>query len=173
MKKTLIATALLAGSAFAGIANAADGTINFIGNITAAACTVTPGTATQNVTLGTVSSSGLTTVGAVSAPTKFNIVLTACPATATSATIKFDGPADAKNSSLLALTNIAGMATGVAVGLYETNGSTMIPIGSASSSHTLSTSADTTLGFIAKYVSTDAVVAGSANAVSSFTVIYN
>jgi major type 1 subunit fimbrin (pilin) len=174
MKKSLIAVALLTGCAFAGMANAYDGTINFIGNITDAACTVTANTANQTVTLGTVKSSALPSVGATAAPTRFNIVLTSCPATATSATIKFDGPANTANSSLLALTNTAGVATGVGIGLYEQDAVTQIPVGSASASKSLSTTADTTYSFIAKYVATSATVAaGSANAVSNFTVTYN
>ncbi|CAI8854970.1 putative major fimbrial subunit LpfA [Pseudomonas chlororaphis] len=174
MKKSLIAAALLAGSAIATMANAADGTINFTGNITDAACTVTANTANQTVTMGTVASSALNAVGATAAPSRFNIVLTACPVTATSATVKFDGPADAANSSLLALTNTAGVATGVGIGLYEKDAVTQIPVGGASASQALSTTADTTFEFFAKYVATNAtVVAGSANAVSDFTVIYN
>jgi major type 1 subunit fimbrin (pilin) len=174
MKKSLIAVALLTGCAFAGMANAADGTINFIGNITDAACTVTANTANQTVTLGTVKSTALPAVGATAAPTRFNIVLTACPVTVTSATIKFDGPANPVNSSLLALTNTVGVATGVGIGLYEQDAVTQIPVGGASKSQALSTTADTTFNFIAKYVATNATVAaGSANAVSDFTVTYN
>ncbi|MGH8449364.1 fimbrial protein [Pseudomonas sp.] len=174
MKKSLIAAALLTGSAFASMANAADGTINFTGTITDVACTVTTGTASQTVAMGTIASSALGTVGATSAPTRFNIVLTTCPATVTSATIKFDGPANPANSSLLALTNVAGVATGVGIGLYQQDAVTQIPVGGASASQALSTSTDTTFNFIAKYVATNAtVVAGSANAVSDFTVIYN
>ncbi|AZC31143.1 fimbrial protein [Pseudomonas chlororaphis] len=174
MKKSLTAVALLTGCAFAGMANAADGTINFIGNITDAACTVTANTANQTVTLGTVQSSALNSVGATAAPTRFNIVLTSCPANVNNATIKFDGPANPANSSLLALTNTAGVATGVGIGLYEQDAVTQIPVGGTSASQALSTTADTTFNFIAKYVATNAtVVAGSANAVSDFTVTYN
>lgn len=174
MKKNLIAAALLAGSAFVGVANAADGTINFTGRITDAACTVSAGTANQTVSLGTVNSSAFGAIGATAAPTTFDIVLTSCPVSATSATIKFDGPANAANSNLLALTSVAGVATGVGIGLYERNANTLIPVGSASASQALSTSADTTFEYVAKYVATNAAVTvGPANAVSNFTVVYN
>lgn len=174
MKKRLIAIALLTGSAFTGVANAADGTINFTGNITDAACTVSASTATQTVAMGTVSSGSMTTVGASSAPTRFNITLSACPATATSAAIKFDGPSDTMNSSLLALTNVPGVATGVAIGLYEADSSTLIPVGSASAKHTLTATGNNTFDYYAKYVSTNTtIVAGTASAVSNFTVVYN
>jgi len=164
---------LLACSAFTAVSHAADGTINFTGTITDVACIVTPATANQTVTMGTVSASALANVGDTAAPSRFDIVLTHCPATATRAMVKFDGPADANNSSLLALTNSAGKANGVAVGIYEGDANTLIAVGSPSASRTLSATADTTFNFFAKYVATGPVVPGSANAVSDFTVIYN
>ncbi len=174
MKKSLIAAALLTGSAFASMANAADGTINFTGNIIDVACNITASTATQTVAMGTVVSSSLNTVGATSAPTRFKIELTGCPATVTRATIKFDGQANPDDPNLLVLTSAAGVATGVGIGLYEQDSTTMLPIGTPSASKTLSTADSTTFEFIAKYVATNAtVVAGSANAVSDFTVAYN
>ena len=173
MNKKLIVCTLLACSAFSALSHAADGTINFTGTITDAACTVTPGTANQTVTMGTVSSTALANVGDTAAPTRFDIVLTNCPATATSAVVKFDGPTDGNNSSLIALTSGAGTAEGVAIGVYEGDAATLIPVGSRSVSKPLSPVADTTFNFFAKYVATAPVVAGSGNAVSDFTVIYN
>lgn len=174
MKKSLFAAALFAGSAIATMAHAADGTINFTGTIIDTACTITPATANQTVTMGTVAATSLNTPGATSAPSRFSIVLTACPLTAATASVKFDGPADATNSSLLALTNGAGVATGVGIGLYEQDATTQIPVGGASASKALSTATDTTFNFFAKYVANGAaVVGGSANAVSDFTIIYN
>ncbi|QJI40171.1 fimbrial protein [Pseudomonas sp. ADAK2] len=173
MKKSLIAVALLTGCAFAGMANAYDGTINFIGNITDAACTVTANTANQTVTLGKVQSTALPSVGATAAPTLFSIVLANCPAAVTGAYIKFDGPADTLNSKLLALTSGTGVATGVAIGLYEQDSSTQIPVGGSANPHGI-TPPDATYNFIAKYVATKAAVtAGPANAVTNFTIIYN
>lgn len=173
MNNKIIVGALWICSACFSTAYAADGTINFTGTITDAACTITPGSANQTVSMGTVSSTALANVGDTAAPSAFNIVLTNCPVTATQAVVKFDGPTDADNSSLIALTTAAGKATGVAIGVYEADAATLIPVGSPSASKTLSTTADTTFNFFAKYVATNAVVAGSANAVSDFTVIYN
>ncbi|UZE26231.1 fimbrial protein [Pseudomonas sp. B21-056] len=173
MKKTLIAVTLLAGAGVAGLANAADGKINFTGTVTSAACTITPATATQSVALGTVNTSALATVGSVASPTKFSIVLSSCPVAVTSATVKFDGPTDATNKNLLALTAGTGVATGVGVGLYESDATTQIAVGSPSASKPLSASADTTFQFVAKYMATGTVAAGTANAVSDFTVSYN
>ncbi|NCE83782.1 fimbrial protein [Pseudomonas sp. Q1] len=159
MKKTMIAVALLAGSTMGGMVNAADGTINFVGTITADACTVIPGTGNQTVTMGTISQGALPNVGSVAAPTKFNIVLTNCPAAVTNASVKFDGPIDSDNNALLKVTAGANAATGVAVGLYEDDAATLVPVGQASLSKPLSSTADTTFEFFAKYVATGPVVA--------------
>ncbi len=175
MNKKSLVMALFAASAVASVAHAADGTINFTGNITDTACTVTPASAAQTVALGTVNKAVFTGTGSAASPTRFSIVLTSCPASVTSATVKFDGPTDAANSNLLKITPSAGTeAKGVAVGIYEQDTTTLLPVSSASASKTLSTTADTTFNFVAKYVATSAtVVAGPANAVSDFTVSYN
>lgn len=174
MNKKLLAAVMLVGSTFSVVVNAADGTINFTGSITDAACTITPSTMNQTVTLGSVATSALNGVGSTAAPSRFDIVLSSCPATATKASVKFDGPSDATNSTLLALTTSTGVATGVGIGLFEQDAATQIPVGGTSAAKNLSTTADTTFSFIAKYVATSAtVVAGTADAVSDFSVTYN
>lgn len=171
MKKQVIA-AVLATSAFVSVANAADGTINFTGNITDAACTITPGTSNQNVAMGTVSSTSLANIGDTSAPSRFSIEFSACPASATNASVKFDGPTDASNSDVLGVTQAADAATGVAVALFEIDATTLIPVGSVSASKPV-TAAGATLEFVAKYMATGVVAPGSANAVTDFTIDYN
>lgn len=175
MNKKVMATALLVSSAIASFASqAADGTINFTGNITDTACTVTPATANQSVNLGTIKSDGFSGAGSVSAPAKFSVVLSSCPTTYTAASVRFDGPTATGNSNLLALSPAADAATGVALGIYESDASTAIPVGTSSVAKTLATGGDTTLDFFAKYVATaDKVTAGTANAVSNFTISYN
>ncbi|MBH2031442.1 MAG: fimbrial protein [Pseudomonadales bacterium] len=166
--------ALLVGSAFASVANAADGTINFTGNITDQACTVDPASANKTVKLGSVRAGVFGAAGTTAAPTRFSIMLTSCPAGVTSASMKFDGPTSADNSNLVALTGGTGAAEGVAVGIYEVDSATLIPVGSASKTQTLVSGANNTFDFIAKYVSTAATVkTGVANATSNFTVTYN
>jgi len=166
--------ALLVGSAFASVANAADGTINFVGRITDQACTIDPATANQTVTLGAVRTGAFGPAGSVAAPTRFGITLTSCPAAVTTATLKFDGPTSTANSNLLALTPVTGVAEGVAIGIYEVDNSNLIPVGSGAKTKTLASGANTTIEFVAKYVSTAATVkAGTANSVSNFTVSYN
>lgn len=174
MSKKLFVMALLASSAFASAVQAADGTINFTGAITDEACTVNPATLNQTVNLGSVRTGGFTAAGTAAAPTRFGITLTSCPQAAKTASLKFDGPTNTSNSSLLALTSGTGVATGVGIGIYESNSTTLIPVGSASATKNVVSGTNTTFEFVAKYVSTaSTVVAGTANAVSNFTVSYN
>lgn len=174
MNKKLIVIAMLAASAFSSLAHAADGTINFTGKIIDTACTITPATANQTVALGSVNKTDFTGAGSTAAPTRFSIVLTSCPASVTTATVKFDGPTDTNNSNVLAITGGTGAASGVGVGIYEQNATTLIPVTTASASKTLSTTADNTFNFVAKYIQTAATVGtGDANAVSDFTIAYN
>lgn len=172
VKQALIGLTAIIG--LHGAANAADGTINFTGTITDVACTVDTSSASQTVNLGTVSSKAFTASGSTAAPTRFGITLTNCPATATKASVKFSGPTNSANTSILALTSGSDTATGVGIGIYEQDATTLIPVGSTSASKTLSSDANTTLNYIAKYVSTAASVGtGTANATSDFTIVYN
>lgn len=171
MNKKMITLALLTGVSVAHITHAADGTINFTGTILSSACTVASGG--PSVPLNSVSASSLSTAGSTSSPTRFEIVLSSCPAAVTSATVKFDGPTDTDNSSILKLTTEPGVATGVGIALYEEDASTQIPLGTSSSSKTLSTLTDTTFTFFAKYMSTGTVTPGPANGTTDFTISYN
>lgn len=85
----LFASVAVASALLSTGAMAADGTINFTGNVTASACTVTGAaqaggvvSTTTLVTLPSVSLSALTTVGAFAGNTAFSIYLTGCEAQA-------------------------------------------------------------------------------------------
>ncbi|PRE84487.1 fimbrial protein, partial [Burkholderia gladioli] len=70
---------LLGGLCFSPFVFAADGTITFMGNVTAQTCTINGnGSGSKNftVTLPTVSASSLATAGATAGATPFNIALT-------------------------------------------------------------------------------------------------
>ncbi|QMV52648.1 fimbrial protein [Ewingella americana] len=173
MNKKIIAIAILAGSAFASVAHAASGTINFTGNVTAATCTIDTGSKNQTVALGTVGTTDFPTAGSTSGNGQITMVLSACPAGATQASVSFGGPADASNGNLLKLDS-AATATGVAIALFEDDGSTAIPLGQPSKTHPLSATEQNALTYFAKYQSTAATVGeGTANATADFTVLYN
>ena len=72
-----------------------------------------------DVQLGKVSKTVFTGAGSTSTLTKFDIQLTNCPDTVTSAAINFGGTPDANNNATLALTPDSDAATGVAIQLVD------------------------------------------------------
>ncbi|WP_421512497.1 fimbrial protein (plasmid) [Enterobacter sp. JS8-1] len=176
MKKTIIAATLATtATLFMSNAFASAGTVNFNGEILDAACSVDVGSQNQTVELGKYNKSEFTAAGDVTAATKFNIVLKDCPATVTSATVRFDGTPDTTDSTLLAIdSSVAGAATGVGINLMTADMAQLPLHGSNGYSYTLSSTADNTLDFYAQYKSTVAsVTAGPANSVANFSVVYN
>lgn len=171
MKKTIVVL-MIAGFALTstGMVNAADGTVNFTGNIIANACTVTTATANQTVVLGDVATTAFSAAGAKASPTKFNIQLTNCDAAIHQVAIKFDGVSDPTNASLLKLDS-GQTATGVGIEISDASGN-VIPLHTASATTAISSGA-ATLNFVGRYVSTvAAVTAGTANGTSQFTLNY-
>jgi len=164
----IIASALTMGN----MAQAADGNIEFTGDIVANSCKVT-GTSGVNVgvDLGKVNVDALKTSGAYAAPTPFTIKLSDC-ASVNSASVTFDGTLDSVNHSLLKLSHTGNVAKNVAVGIYEADSSTLIPLLTKSAAKTVIDGA-ADLSFVAKYVATGKAEAGTANASATFTVKYN
>ncbi|MGT8859435.1 fimbrial protein [Enterobacter sp. 186315] len=152
-----------------------EGQINFTGEIIDSACTVVNNLSNPlDVTLGKVAKSAFTGSGSTAATTRFDILLKNCPETVTSASINFGGTPDSNDADVLALTSGTGAASGVGVQLLDNN-STPIDLYSASTEYTLTSGTTTNdLQFGARYIQTGAsIVAGQANAVSTFTVVYN
>ncbi|HID9876333.1 fimbrial protein [Serratia ureilytica] len=175
MKSKIIAlSVILSACSISPLALAADGTVNFTGEIIDAACTVTNDpTNPLTVNLGKVARTAFPSAGATAAPTKFTIKLTNCPATVSSAQITFDGKADNGNNEVLALTAETGVATGVGVQLTDDD-STVVPLYTASKAYPLVANQENDLNFIARYISTaDSVTAGPANSTTDFTITYN
>lgn len=169
MKKTLIASLLLTSAAMPA-AYAADGQINFTGEIIAAACTVDPADATQTVPLGKMASTAFSASGTTAGVAPFKISLTACDNSISDVSVRFDGSADADNPQLL---EVNGGAGGLGIALYEEDGSTLIPINSNSKVKSIASGSAIQLNFIAKYMATaNTVTAGNANASAQFTVDY-
>jgi len=169
--KIAVATALLSTAS----AYSADGKINFTGTITDVSCTVTNNvTNPLTVNLGKVASTAFSGAGSTAAATKFTIALTDCPATATSAAVKFEGTSNATNNTILALTQDGNGddATGVGIQLSDTNNN-VIPLYTASAAFPL-VEGDNNLNFMARYFATSTTVQpGTANSTSDFTLIYN
>ena len=167
----------LAGLAFAGMlsqaAVAADGMINFNGQIVDTPCSISPASQNMTVPLGNVRRDLFTAVGVKATPARFNIDLN-CGASAKGATVTFNGVPDANviDDLRVGVGEVAGAAaTGIAIELGDSAG-TKIGLGSESGQYTL-VQGDNPLKFQAVYVQTlPAVTVGTANAVSQFTVNY-
>ncbi|CAI0832833.1 fimbrial protein [Serratia quinivorans] len=188
MKKTLLATTLAtitlisASSAFA-----ADGTLNFTGDIKDTTCVVDFGTGgtSLSIPMGTFNKSAFSGgSGTTSNATKFAIKLKTCPTAYTKATVEFDGTADTNNSKVLALTKgttADPSATGVGIQISDKDGAVLaLKTASASYPLTAGDASDPTkdvtndLDFTARYIATAATVtSGTANATANFTVKYN
>lgn len=175
MKKQLHVLGLLSVICGAAVstANAADGTLHFNGEIIDAACTVSPASANQTITLGQVSTSAFSAVNDTAAATAFQIDLTACPASVSTASIKFDGTPYQGDTSTLALIPLPGAATGVGVRI-RTATNLVMPLYTVTQPMTLAQGTTNSMMFNASYVAKAATVtAGPANAVATFSVIYN
>lgn len=172
MNKTIFSITLLSALSCSFSSYAADGTINFTGALIKDACIVEPAGINQTHNLGTVSSGAFGATGSTASVAPFNIRLSGCDTSVTKASVRFDGVRDTTDNRLL---SVSGGATGVAIALYESNGTTLIPLNSVSMP--IPTSDDgANLLFVAKYMSTveaDAITAGGANGVTQFTVNYN
>lgn len=128
MKKLKTIMATCAACALTSTAMAADGTINFTGEITSASCVVTGGAGTTvngqdiYVPLGKVSASSITNagVGNIVAGASINLSLDCTAAGMAKVKFKFDPVSgsgiDASNNSLL---KTDGAARGVGIGLYD------------------------------------------------------
>lgn len=174
MERTILAV-MLAGSMLAssGVVQAADGTIKFTGNITDTACVVDSSGSDQTVSLGTIPATSFSAAGDTASAQKFNITLSGCPNGTVAVT--FGGASDPANADLLKLDS--GMtATGVAVRINNADDNSQILINDTRSAKRVTVAADgsAVLNFTGQYQSTAIpVTAGTADATSQFTVLYN
>jgi major type 1 subunit fimbrin (pilin) len=173
MKKTLITLALVASGVLASSVYAADGTVNFVGEITDSACIVDSTAQNLQVTLGKVAATSFSGAGSYSSATQFKLVLKDCPAGATTATVKFDGTSVDNDNSVLALT--PGGASGVGIELSDASQNVVnLFTNSAPYALTAGVGTETDLNFTARYKALSAdIQPGVANASVQFSIIYN
>ncbi|KFK95432.1 MULTISPECIES: fimbrial protein [unclassified Serratia (in: enterobacteria)] len=174
MKKNIINAALFSLIVATPAVFAADGTINFEGEITDVACTIDTNSQNLTVTLGKVASSAFNGIGSKAAPTQFQLVLKDCPAAATSATVQFDGTSGASDNSVLALTPAVDAAQGVAIELSDAS-QQVVNLFENSQPYALETGIGsvTNLSFVARYKAvSDTITAGIANASAQFSITY-
>ncbi|HFR4114033.1 TPA: fimbrial protein [Yersinia enterocolitica] len=169
MKKKLIVTSLLAASVFASAANA--GTFNITGSIASTPCVANAAQADIKMPLINKDKLGAAAGDFSTVPaTDLTINLTNCPNVAQTATVTFTGSADSKDPKALELTGVKG----VALALFEDDGSTQIEINKAAKAQSLTGTATSDLTYKAKYVTTaDTFQEGNATATLNFDVAYN
>ena len=178
MNKTLLSAVLIAGFGIAAsapqAASATDGTINFTGAVTGSTCTVKINNAVgpAAITLPTVSTTALSTIGATAGETAFSINLSACTGAATKVSTFFENGPNVNAAGRLVNT---GGATGVDVQLVNSDNSA-ITVGAAAPTSgvgvaTIATNA-ANLSYFARYYATAAAGAGSVTSTVQFSVIY-
>ncbi|OZS65914.1 ferrous iron transporter B [Proteus mirabilis] len=174
MRKSFIAMLIATTSIFvANNALAADGTIDFTGEIIDNACELAAGSDALKVNLGKVSKTALPSAGVTAAATKFTIKLINCPATVSTASVKFDAESYSGDDTVIALKQESGVATGVGIQITD-DANTVVPLFTASKNYPLKEDGENNLDFIARYIAkTDSVTAGLANANATFTINYN
>ncbi|EPL6454559.1 fimbrial protein [Providencia rettgeri] len=174
MKKNIIATLIATSSIFAiNNAFAADGTIDFTGEITDQACELAAGSDALKVNLGKVSKTALPSTGSTASATKFTIKLINCPATVTTASVKFDADSYLGDDTVIKLKEEAGVATGVGIQITD-DLNTIVPLFTASKNYPLKQNVENNLDFRARYIAkSDTVTTGPANGTATFTINYN
>lgn len=182
MSRKVIAFALVSALGMP-LANAADGTITFNGELTATTCTVAVnnGTGSGAVTLPTVTAASLDAAGKTAGQTSFNIQLTGCIGTANTAAAFFEAGSTVNPlSGNLRNTNAtAGAASNVNLQLLDSTSGTAIKAGDTlqrtSTSHiTLSKGGggSTTLPYAVQYFATGKATPGAVGSAVTYSIDY-
>lgn len=179
MKRLTMVTTLMF-MVITGTAQAASdtATITITGKVLANTCSIDSSSATQTITLPTISDRDITGIGAIdSAKTAVPIILRNCGATATSVVVNTSGKAHGVTPELfdnIIASNTAGRAGGFGIYFYHTNGSDLFfPNGSSRETIRLTPSVDNILTFYATYgVATASVTPGNISAVVNMTFDY-
>ncbi|MBP1038841.1 type 1 fimbrial protein [Serratia fonticola] len=166
-KEALLITLL----GLSGAANAADGTINFTGEILTQGCTI-GSTNPLNVDLGNITfPENNPDVGKESSGRQFSINLINCPSSLSG--ITFSGAADSTFPDTFA---VNGGADGVAIRLYKSDYVTRVRNGVSETTGIFSNSggsSDNIVTLFAKYVTTKSQInPGPANATVNFNLEY-
>lgn len=170
MKKVLLP--IIFAVSMHGVANAADGTIEFTGSIISPPCTLDATKSNINVPLGVYTTDALAGKGTETTAQDFEIVLTNCSTDKFSAVqTRFNFTPDSSDSQYIAITG-SDIASGVAIKLMEQDGSLIKP-NSESKAVQFPDGQGLNLSYKASYISTaETVTEGSANANGTFELMY-
>lgn len=169
MKKVLLAAAIIATFSAVNAANAAStGTITFNGELTATTCDVIVDgqAADATIILPTVGTNQLTTAGQTAGSTNFNMALSSCAGTLTTASAFFEDGAsvDAVNGRL---NNMTGTATNVQLQLRDGSSASRAVIQVGNGNQTANTtyqsisSGSANLPYAVEYYANGATTAGT------------
>ncbi|MHA2898143.1 fimbrial protein [Enterobacter sp. H2G27] len=154
-------------------ANAHDGTVNISGTIQDNTCELAPDSRNKSVDMGTVAGSQFKRAGDISPAKHFTLNLQNCGPAASEATVTFSGTADMQNPNLFAIEAGEDSASGLALGIYDSNGQLIAP-GETSSNIALKPGqVSVAIDFSARYMAVmDNVSAGVANVTATFVINY-
>lgn len=181
MKKqvlAIIAASFIAGTSFttqaASTTTVSGGTIQFLGSVVDAPCSVSADSEHGIVTLDQVTLDSLGTKGTASGQAKaFSINLENCDVTTyTNATVTFHGQSSPDQAGVLANTAGSGAATGVALQLYGPDGN-KLDVEKASSSQSLSNGTNKIPMSVDYMTTVDAPTAGAVESVATFQITYS
>ncbi|MBO1014694.1 type 1 fimbrial protein [Achromobacter sp. SD115] len=176
MKKNLLTAALaIAGLATFASAHAADGTIEFTGNITANTCAINGGNGGENFTvaLPTVSAKTLETAGATAGRTPFKIALTNCTDDQPVSVHFEGGPTVSQETGRLTVD--AGGANKVELGLLNNSFGEIkagAAIGQQNSQTVTLAGGKADLDYFVEYHSLGGATAGAANSRVQYSISY-
>ena len=171
---------MITGFVFGGIATAqaasttvTGGTVNFVGEVVDAACSVSADSVNQTITLSQVRTAKLTASGMFAQQKEpFTIVLEDCDTTVSqNAGVTFNGQQDPVIDTALANTAGAGAAANVALQLFGPDGN-QLNIGEDSSTITLINGTNT-IPLSVDYVATGAATPGNVASTATFNVNYS
>lgn len=167
----LLPTTVLAGNRWN--VTVPGGGMRFQGQIIAEACSVDAGDRLMTVNMGQISSQRFRAAGEDASPVAFDIHLVDCNTEVSQHVgVSFQGVADGKDPDVLSVGEGAGIATGIGVALFDSEGS-LIPLNGEPTRWAKLYDGPTTLHFVAKYRSTERQVTGGiANAQAWFSLTY-
>ncbi len=149
-------------------AGAADVTVNITGSVLSVSCDVNTADASKDVDLGTIVAQQYEAAGKNSTSEDVAIGLTGCSNTST-VTASFSGTPDSTDSDLLAINNVNGAATNLAVQILD---ETSNPVALGETLVTNVNGDTATVAFKLRYKSTGPVTAGNADSTLNVDFAY-
>lgn len=180
MKVQALTLAALFCATGAQFATAADGTINFAGELLSQTCTISVGgvvsPAVATVTLPTISNSLLDVAGKTEGRTGFDVTLSGCTGTATTAAAFFNSGSTV-DPATGNLNNTTGTATLVQLQLIDAVNGSVIQAGNTNQTTTTSrntlASGGVRMDYAVQYFATGAATPGTVFSSVTYNIDYN